>query len=157
MAQTKTWKRHNGHQCTTALFHLVTQKAKMHGNDTTVFNTQRHCSMLEVRLHANIPWSPPASTRNVDCWPPHHWQKSWKVCCNTSIVPTLHTQTQLTHTPASRLKMRLRHKRNLFRLAASRTKATQLLQPEIRRTKLAASKTKATLQPRFHIRASLLE
>ena len=70
--KTDVWKRHSGHQCTTALFHLVTQKAKMHGNDTTVFNTQRHCSMLEVRLHANIPWSPPASTRNVDCWPPHH-------------------------------------------------------------------------------------
>ena len=43
------------------------------------------------------------------------------------------------------------------RLAASRTKATQQLQPESRRTKLSASKTKATLQPLFNIRASLLE
>jgi len=141
------------------------QKAKMHGNDTTVFNTQRHCSMLEVRLHANIPWSPPASTRNVDCWPPHHWQKKGKrhsgLQCTTALFLVL-TSTWawiLDHKGcvedkrARKTDMRTkihgwilgyrswhtqqrRHSLRTisFRLAASRTKATQLLQPKSRRT-----------------------
>ena len=46
----RPWEQRNGLQCTAAL-------------------------SRGVRLDANIPWSPPASTRNVDCWPPHHYEE----------------------------------------------------------------------------------